>query len=1020
MFLVVVTRVEKAGQVSEGKCIYRIADVQFISLTTDRYDAIATGFDSLNDTGYYTAEPGVTPNQEFYHPCEPLKKLFQFGTFYFSPTFDLTRPLSLSLCNYSSAVSMATVPSKTDSRSASRANSAAQVVVPQADKQQPLNVELLDPVFWWNRFLLKDLLLIRDRELNLEERDWLDNSGLLVTTIQGYFGSSPIRYGNDLTLNAMLLSRVGCKRAGTRYLSRGVDDDGNVANFVETEFLLATCEVCQCFTQVRGTVPVFWEQTGVQWGHRIEFSRSSEATFTAVAKHFEQLLERHPPVVHVVNLLGQKPKSAEAALSAHYRQHFTKWLNQQNGQRRDENLPTSECRWIDFDLNDKCRGTDFSALQQLFSQVQPLLRGVGTTLVDLQKHQILEHQAGVLRTNCVDCLDRTNVAQKLFADMVAETFFAKLGVKLTLCDSNRTLDSTSSYIASVLNGLWAENGDAISQIYAGTRALKSGFTRSGKQTVLGLLGDAAKAANRFVINNFQDKGRQEVIQAMLGVNFTGSTALVPNPVHGMVSKTLKSRVSSYASFSESRICMITFNVNGKLPETELDLLPVLEPALLKGNLETPPIVAIALQEIVEMSASSFATGGSDKLLELWMIAFESSFKELVARTNTNRRYSVVNTGLLVGIGLILFMDTDILPSISHVERCIIKTGFGGMAGNKGAVAIAFRYEDTSVCLLNCHLAAGDRVDDRLRDALTIKAGVKFSQNGNLDNMDVILWGGDLNFRIELPNEQVRQFIIANQVRKLLESDQLLKAVRMRHHAFEGFHEAPIAFLPTYKYDLNSDVYDSRREKARTPGYTDRILYRIGASNTIASAAPSHFEQRLESYNRCEIKISDHRPVYATAKFAVCKINRKLYQKLERELYAIYSKQQTIINSQPASVASFPENNNTETLVTDNSLLSVDPPPVPYRRPLPAGVDGENPKVCREASLINLDETLERPDIQIRSVCEETKEEESFTSKSKAQINSLLDAPDEWGEFKGYNEGPTTGLENPFETFAVDE
>jgi len=80
--------------------------------------------------------------------------------------------------------------------------------------------------------------------------------------------------------------------------------------------------------------------------------------------------------------------------------------------------------------------------------------------------------------------------------------------------------------------LWAENGDALSRIYAGTGALNTSFTRSGKRTLagkhynfrkkypsnigfLGVLSDATKSVSRAYINNFQDKGKQVAIDMFL-------------------------------------------------------------------------------------------------------------------------------------------------------------------------------------------------------------------------------------------------------------------------------------------------------------------------------------------------------------------------------------------------------------------------------------------------------------------------------------------------------------------------
>lgn len=63
--------------------------------------------------------------------------------------------------------------------------------------------------------------------------------------------------------------------------------------------------------------------------------------------------------------------------------------------------------------------------------------------------------------------------------------------------------------------LWADNGDMLSKIYTGTGALKSEVTRSGKMSFASMLGDATKSINRFYINNFQDKDRQETIDFLL-------------------------------------------------------------------------------------------------------------------------------------------------------------------------------------------------------------------------------------------------------------------------------------------------------------------------------------------------------------------------------------------------------------------------------------------------------------------------------------------------------------------------
>lgn len=49
---------------------------------------------------------------------------------------------------------------------------------------------------------------------------------------------------------------------GTRFNARGVDDDGNCANFVETEMIVEYPSMSLMFShvQVRGSLPLFWAQ----------------------------------------------------------------------------------------------------------------------------------------------------------------------------------------------------------------------------------------------------------------------------------------------------------------------------------------------------------------------------------------------------------------------------------------------------------------------------------------------------------------------------------------------------------------------------------------------------------------------------------------------------------------------------------------------------------------------------------------------------------------------------------------
>ena len=106
----------------------------------------------------------------------------------------------------------------------------------------------------WNANMLADLIKMRDSELTEDEKLQVNTSGVLLPIIQGFVGVSPLVI-NTIKCRLVILSRLGCKRAGTRFNARGVDDDGNVSNFVETEFLFVTKAFQWSFIQIRGSIP---------------------------------------------------------------------------------------------------------------------------------------------------------------------------------------------------------------------------------------------------------------------------------------------------------------------------------------------------------------------------------------------------------------------------------------------------------------------------------------------------------------------------------------------------------------------------------------------------------------------------------------------------------------------------------------------------------------------------------------------------------------------------------------------
>lgn len=143
--------------------------------------------------------------------------------------------------------------------------------------------------------------------------------------------------------------------------------------------------------------------------------------------------------------------------------------------------------------------------------------------------------------------------------------------------------------------LFAENGDALARIYAGTGALNTSFTRSGKRTLAGLFADAGKSVGRVIQSNFADAGKQAAIDELLVwivvsifllqtdffFNLQGnlsnqSRVMLHDPIHTKLDQELKKRELEYSSFGSGAIWVGTFNLNGKPPGAE-SVLPWLFP-----------------------------------------------------------------------------------------------------------------------------------------------------------------------------------------------------------------------------------------------------------------------------------------------------------------------------------------------------------------------------------------------------------------------------------------------------------
>lgn len=279
-----------------------------------------------------------------------------------------------------------------------------------------------------------------------------------------------------------VISRRSVKRAGLRYLRRGIDEDGNVANSVESEQILSPADATwdpsakvYSFVQTRGSFPLFFTQSPYSLKPVPELRHSPDANFAALKKHFEGLRRRYGSA-QVVNLVEKH--GVEAPIGELY-ENSIKRLNEESGSDADK----VGFEWFDFHA--VCRGMKFENVSFLLQILGSKLESFGSSVsVD---NRLLSRQKGVLRTNCMDCLDRTNVCQSSFAKYMLDLQLKEQGF-----DMGAQADQENAWF----NTLWADNGDAISKQYASTGAMKGDYTRTRKRNYRGALTDAGLSLTR--------------------------------------------------------------------------------------------------------------------------------------------------------------------------------------------------------------------------------------------------------------------------------------------------------------------------------------------------------------------------------------------------------------------------------------------------------------------------------------------------------------------------------------------
>lgn len=338
------------------------------------------------------------------------------------------------------------------------------------------------------------------------------------------------------------------------------------------------------------------------------------------------------------------------------------------------------------------------------------------------------------------------------------------------------------------------------------------------------------------------------------------------------------READYCRYERVLIRICSWNVAAQSP-IDCDKSILME--WLKGGSEDAlkeDFVVISLQEIVDLNAKSLlingsgngsGNGASQSAIDQWAKIIKLCLND----------FELVHCASMVGLGLIIFSRNGLRNALSSVSADSVKTGLGGLHGNKGGLCWRTFIHDLPVAFVACHLAAGQAaVNERNSDFATILRSANFTSEevkrddfayptGNSGNRlfdhSVVIVAGDLNYRIEMDRNLCLDRISKGERDALIASDQLANQIRRQELLLNYFREKSPNFAPTYKYDRGSvDRYDSS-EKARVPAWCDRIVYYSKVPESVS----------IRGYKSIpEATLSDHKPIYSIIELKCRKID----------------------------------------------------------------------------------------------------------------------------------------------------
>ena len=374
---------------------------------------------------------------------------------------------------------------------------------PQANN----DVDYHNSMFVWNHHLLEPASSALRKTY-----DWC------LPIVHGFVDQATLSvYGR--TIYITIVARRSRFFAGARFLKRGANDLGYVANDVETEQIVSEMLTTSfhapgpelfanpgytSYVQHRGSIPLYWTQdnTGVSPKPDIELNLV-DPFYNAAALHFDNLFDRYGAPIYVLNLVKARERMPrESILLQEYTNAIT-YLNQFLS-------PEKKIRYKAWDMSRASKSRDQDVIGTLESIAEDVMTTTGFFHNGCDKPGQPKMQNGVARTNCIDCLDRTNAAQFVIGKRALGHQLHALGIiKDTIIDYDTDA-------VNLFTHMYHDHGDTIAIQYGGSHLVNTMETYRKINQWTSHSRDMVESFKRYYNNSFLDKQRQEAYNLFLG------------------------------------------------------------------------------------------------------------------------------------------------------------------------------------------------------------------------------------------------------------------------------------------------------------------------------------------------------------------------------------------------------------------------------------------------------------------------------------------------------------------------